>query len=343
MATATGTLRRPKPAAPPRPPGALAQVWKHRADYLYVLPSLLAMGLVIVYPFIRMVISSFQYTSAYGGATRFVGLENYADAFADENFGRVIVNTVIWTVASTAIAMVIGLMAAIVVSRPLVGRSFFRGALFIPYVIGPVTAAFVWKWMFNADFGVISGTLIQLGLITTPIRFIDSTELVLGSVIAANVWKEFSFAMIMILAGLQAIPEQLYNAAKVDGAGRWRRFTDVTLPQLLPVLTVTSVLLVIANINAFTIVWVLTGGGPAYRSQIFITHLYTNAFVGSPRFELAAALGVIVFLFLMVFAVLYVWLIGRQAKSRHAELAAAEEESAAGAAANTGSAIGGAH
>jgi len=137
------------------------------------------------------------------------------------------------------------------------------------------------------------------------------------SIIVANVWKEFPFAMIMFLAGLQAIPEHLYNAAKVDGAGRWRRFTDITIPQLLPVLTITSILLIIANINAFTIVWVLTGGGPAYQSQIFITHLYSVAFVGSPHFELAAALGVLVFLALMIFAVIYIRLLNRDTRTAH--------------------------
>src|SRR5262249_29647952 len=100
-----------------------------------------------------------------------------------------------------------------------------------------------------------------------------------------------------------------------DGAGRWRRFTDITIPQLMPVLTITSILLIIANINAFTIVWVLTGGGPAYRSQIFITHVYSVAFVGSPHFELASALGVMIFVALMVFAVFYVRLLTREARS----------------------------
>lgn len=342
VATATATVNRTRVATPPRQPTLLNQIWKNRADYLYVLPALLAMGVVIVYPFIRMVILSFQYTSPYGGETRFVGFDNYVEAFQDEQFGRVVFQTIIWTVVSTVIAMILGIAAAIVVSRPLVGRSFIRGALFIPYVIGPVTAAFLWKWMFHADFGVISGTLIQFGLLREPIKFIDSTELVLGSVIAANVWKEFSFAMIMVLAGLQAIPEQLYSAAKVDGAGRWRRFTDVTLPQLMPVIIVTSILLIIANINSFTIVWVLTGGGPANASNIFIVFLYTKAFVGSPNFEIAAALGVIVFLFLMVFAVIYVWLLSRQAKSRHAAAALDDEDTAlAGLTANAGSSIGG--
>ncbi|MHB8646640.1 MAG: carbohydrate ABC transporter permease [Thermomicrobiales bacterium] len=317
MATATRTLR--KRGAAPRVPGGanlLSEMWNRRADYLYVLPALIVMGVVIVYPLIKVIWLSVHFTSPYGGPQRFVGLDNYKEAVQDEHFGIVVRNTIVWTVASTVLALALGLAVAILLSRPIRFRGFFRSVLFIPYVIGQVTAAFVWKWMFHADFGVISGLLIQMGIIRTPIKFIDSTTLVLPSLIAVNVWKEFPFAMVLLLAGLQAIPEQLYNAAKIDGAGRWRRFTDITVPQLMPVITVTSILLIITNVNAFTIVWVLTGGGPAYRSQIFITHVYSQAFVGSPHFELASALGVMVFFALMFFAVFYVRLLTRQSRSR---------------------------
>lgn len=316
MATATQTLK--KTGTTPRAPGHMnvfREMYNRRADYMYVLPALIVMGLVIVYPLISVIWLSFHYTSPYGGAVSFVGFDNYKEAIQDEHFGLVVRNTIVWTVASTVIALALGLAAAILLARPIRFRGFFRSVLFIPYVIGPVTAAYIWKWMFHADFGVISGLLIQLGIIDKPIKFIDSISLVMPSLIAVNVWKEFPFAMVLLLAGLQGIPEQLYNAAKIDGAGRWRRFTDITVPQLMPVITVTSILLIITNVNAFTIVWVLTGGGPAYHSQIYITHVYAQAFVGSPHFELAAALGVMVFLALMIFAIFYVRLLTRQSRS----------------------------
>lgn len=317
MATATRALQ--KAGAAPSAPGTtnlLKEMWNRRGDYMYVLPALIVMGLVILYPLIKVIWLSVHYTSPYGGGEQFVGLDNYKEAVQDEHFGIVVRNTIVWTVASTVISLFLGLAAAILLSRPIRFRGFFRSVLFIPYVIGSVTAAFVWKWIFHADFGVISGLLIQMGIISTPIKFIDSTSLVLPSLIAVNVWKEFPFAMVLLLAGLQAIPEQLYNAAKIDGAGRWRRFTDITVPQLMPVITVASILLIISNVNAFTIVWILTGGGPAYRSQIFITHVYSVAFVGSPHFELASALGVMIFFALMIFAIFYVRLLTRENRSR---------------------------
>ena len=315
MATATPAARRSRPRGTT---GVLGEIIGHWADYAYVLPALIVMGVVIVYPLIDVIRLSFFYTSPYGGTERFVGLDNYREAIADPNFGLVVRNTIVWTVFSTVFALLLGLLAALVLARPIRFRGFFRSILFIPYIISAVTAAFLWKWLYHADFGVISGMLIGAGVIETPIKFIDSTALVLPSIIVANIWKEFPFAMIMFLAGLQAIPEQLYNAARIDGAGRWRRFTDITIPQLLPVLTITSILLIIANINSFTIVWVLTGGGPANQSQIFITHLYSVAFVGSPHFELAAALGVLVFLAMMLFAILYIRLLTRDSRSTQA-------------------------
>jgi len=315
LATATRTLRKPDAPRAVGSANVFKEMWNRRGDYMYVLPALIVMGIVIFYPLIQVIWLSVHFTSPYGGPQRFVGLDNYKEAVQDEHFPIVIKNTIIWTSVSTVLALVLGLAAAILLARPIRFRGFFRSVLFIPYVIGQVTAAFVWKWIFHADFGVISGLLVQMGIIDKPIKFIDSTSLVLPSLIVVNVWKEFPFAMIMLLAGLQAIPEQLYNAAKIDGAGRWRRFTDVTVPQLMPVITVASILLIIANVNAFTIVWVLTGGGPAYRSQIFITHVYSQAFVGSPHFELASALGVMVFFALMIFAVFYVRLLTRQSRS----------------------------
>lgn len=318
MATATQTLRTPSIATRQvvRTPNVFQRMWDHRADYLYILPALLAMGVVILYPLVEMFILSFQYTSPYTGKTTFVGLDNYKDAVSDEHFGLIVGNTLIWTAASTIFALIIGMVAALAISRPMRFRGFIRGVLITPWIISAVTAAFIWKWMYNADSGVISGLLIQMHIISQPIKFIDSPNLVLGSIIIANVWKSFPFAMIMLLAGLQSIPEQLYNAAKIDGAGRWARFREITMPQLTPVLTVTSILLVFGNMNAFTFIQVLTGGGPTYHSSIFAVQVYAQAFVGSPHFELAAALGVILFIILMSFAAVYLWILARQSRVR---------------------------
>src|SRR5262249_40603887 len=155
---------------------------------------------------------------------------------SDAQFWLVVKNTLVWTIGSTVGAFLLGFLAAILVHRALPLRGLIRSALMTPYVVGIVVAAYAWRWLYHADFGVISGSLIQLGLLGKPILFLDSEALVMPSLILANTWKSFPFVMIMLLAGLQAIPQQLYNAAMVDGAGRLRRFWEITVPELMPVI-----------------------------------------------------------------------------------------------------------
>ena len=131
--------------------------------------------------------------------------------------------------------------------REFIGRSLVRGLLMIPYVISYVAAAYVWRWLYQSDFGLISGVLYDAFIIDSPINFLDSTSMVMPALIVANVWKEFPFAMIMLLAGLQTVPQQLLNAARVDGANAWNRFWHVTVPTLRGVIIITSILLFVGN------------------------------------------------------------------------------------------------
>jgi multiple sugar transport system permease protein len=294
--------------------GLLAEIAYHWSDYLYVGPALLLMALVIVYPFFYTLYLSFFSTPTYTSEIFFNGLDNYQETVTDDRFWLVVKNTLVWTIGSTVGAFVLGFLAAVLVNRSMPFRGLIRSALMTPYVIGFVVAAFAWKWLYHADFGVISGALIQLGLISRPILFIDSEALVMPSLILANIWKGFPFVMIMLLAGMQAIPQQLYNAARVDGAGRVRRFFEITVPELTPVIAVTTVLLFIGNVNSFTLVWVLTGGGPAYLSQIMVTHIYTLSFM-SLRFGMASAVSVILFIVLMAATVVYVRVLTRSGQA----------------------------
>jgi multiple sugar transport system permease protein len=186
-----------------------------------------------------------------------------------------------------------------------VGRGLVRGILLVPYVISAVAASYVWRWMYHSDFGVIGAAAVAMGLSDQPINFLDNRQTVMASLIAVNVWKEFPFAMIMMLAGLQTVPDQLLRAARVDGASAWSRFWHVTMPHLKNVTLVTVLLLLVANLNSFTIPWIMTGGGPAGASEIWITHIYQIAF-GRIRFGLASAYSVILFVVMMALAYFYV-------------------------------------
>jgi multiple sugar transport system permease protein len=292
---------------PPRRPNLLRRIAMHWADYLYIAPALGVMLLVIGYPVYYTIYLSFFRTSPSLSMEdiSFNGLDNYATVLGSQTFWDVTVNTLIWTVFSTFFAFVLGLGAALALNREFLGRGLVRGLLLIPYVISAVAASFVWRWIYHSDYGVIGALATELHLSTGPINFLDNTHSVLPSLIVVNVWKEFSFAMIMMLAGLQTVPEQLHRAAMVDGAGPWDRFWHVTMPHLKGVTLITVLLMVVTNLNAFTIPWIMTGGGPAGASDLWITQVYQIAF-GRVRFGLASAYSVILFIVMMVLGYFYV-------------------------------------
>jgi len=290
-----------------RSDGVLARVARHRADYLYVLPALAVMALVIAYPiYFTVYLSLFNTPPNLALEDKiFVGLDNYGRILAAESFHEATWNTLIWTVFSTLFAFVLGFGAALALDRELFGRGVLRGTLLVPYVISAVAAAYVWRWLYHSDFGVIGALLMALGLADGPTNILDNRARVMPALIMVNVWKEFPFAMIMMLAGLQTVPGQLLRAAHVDGASAWQRFWHVTVPHLKGVSLVTVLLLLVTNFNSFTIPWIMTGGGPAGASEIWITHVYQLAF-GRIRFGLASAYSVILFVVMMTLGWFYV-------------------------------------
>jgi len=283
----------------------LSEIVRQRTDYLWVAPALLVMLLVIGYPFVYTIDLSFYETPPSSPDWYFNGVGNYAQILSDPNFWAITLNTLYWAVGSTVLAFLVGLGAALVVHREFMGRSLVRGLLMIPYVISYVAAAHVWRWLYHSDYGLISGVLYEWYIIDSPINFLDSTSNAMWSLIIANVWKEFPFAMIMLLAGLQTVPQQSLNAARVDGANAWNRFWHVTVPTLRGVIVITSILLFVANLNSFVLVWIMTGGGPAGASQIWITQVYALAFQ-SLQYGRASAYSVILFVVMLSLGYFYV-------------------------------------
>src|SRR6266542_1782169 len=253
--SSTDPLAGPAPVVavpkPPPPRGRLvSDIVRHRTDYLWVAPALLVMVLVIGYPFAYTIDLSFYDTPPSSPNWYFNGVNNYAQILTDPNFWAITVNTLYWAVGSTVLAFLIGLGAALVIQREFIGRSLVRGLLMIPYVISYVAAAYVWRWLYHSDYGLISGVLYESYLIDSPINFLDSTSMVMPSLIVANVWKEFPFAMIVLL-------------------------------------------------------WIMTGGGPANASQIWITQVYTLAFQ-SLQYGRASSYSVILFIVMLSLGYFYV-------------------------------------
>ncbi len=287
--------------------GVLRRAWDHRADYLYVLPAIVVMLIVIAYPVYYTVELSFYNTppSLQLRDKIFIGFDNYSIILGSDVFWRVTLNTFIWTIVSTGCAYVLGLGCALCLHREFPGRAIVRAILIVPWVISAVAASYIWKWLYHSNFGAIGAVLVELGLASRPPNFIDSVNSVLPSLIVVNVWREFPFAMIMLAAGLQTVPDQLLRAAKVDGAGAWHSFWHVTFPHLRGVSIATILLLAVANFNSFVVTWIMTGGGPSNASHIWITHIYEIAF-GRQRWGIAAAYSVILFLIVMSLGYFYV-------------------------------------
>jgi multiple sugar transport system permease protein len=221
----------PKARAVPRKrAGLLRRIVRHRADYLYIAPAFAVMLLVIGYPIYDTVYLSFFNTppSLAMSEKVYVGLDNYERILTSASFREVTINTLVWTVFSTFFAFVLGLGAALALNRSFIGRGLLRGMLLIPYVISAVAASYVWRWLYHSDFGVIGAISVALGITDRPINFLDNVDSALASLIVVNVWKEFPFAMIMLLAGLQTVPDELHRAARVDGAGTWQRFWHIS-------------------------------------------------------------------------------------------------------------------
>ncbi|MDW4498463.1 sugar ABC transporter permease [Sulfitobacter sp. D35] len=287
--------------------GLLGRIWDGRWDYMYIAPALIVMLLVIAYPIYYTFVLSFYKTppSLAMSDKIFVGIDNYIRLLSSSSFHDVTINTMVWTVWSTFFAVVLGFGAALVLNKEFIGRGLLRGLLLIPYVISAVAASYVWRWIYHSDLGVLGSALIQLGLADEKLNVLDNVDRVLPALIVVNVWKEFPFAMIMILAGLQTVPEQLLRAARVDGASPLNQFIHVTLPHLKGVLIITVLLLFVANLNHFTIPWIMTGGGPAGASDIWITQIYQIAF-GRIRFGIASAYSVILFVVMVILGYFYV-------------------------------------
>ena len=308
------------PVSEPKRVGLLQQMYAQRADYLYVLPAVVVMLIVIAYPIYYTIELSFFRTPASLQLKDkiFTGFDNYGTILSSAAFWKVTGNTLIWTIASTLIAFALGLGAALALHREFIGRGVLRALLLIPWVVSAVAASYVWRWLYHSDFGAIGALSVQLGFTSEPINFIDNVHTVLPSLIVVNIWREFSFAMIMLMAGLQTVPEQLLRAAQVDGASPWQRFWHVTFPHLSGVSMVTILLLAVSNFNSFIIPWIVTGGGPSNASHIWITHIYELAF-GRQRWGVAAAYSVLLFVIMMVLGYFYVRSLTRGDAKRQGE------------------------
>ena len=247
--------------------------------YASVLPALLVIVLFTIYPVIYAVrISFYQYVLTKPNSHPFVGLKNFQDVITSYYFKNSLINTGIYTIASVTGVILFGLIVALLLNTKIRSVNALKIIILLPWAIPAVVAGLMWKWILNSDFGIFNGILYSLGIINSYIPFLATPILAKLSLIMAHVWKEGPLAAIFILAGLQLIPNEYYEAAKIDGGGDLKVFRFITLPLLRPILLVIIVYETMTAILTFDIVYVLTGGGPGDSTALISWFAYAEIF-----------------------------------------------------------------
>lgn len=279
---------------------------KRQLGYLLALPALLLIFCVFVYPLTYAVYISFfnmNITKAWKGP-EFVGLDNFIVQLSNPGIWRALLTTSYFVITMIFVGMPISFGIALLLDQKFKFRSVVRASILIPWIITPVIKGLMWNWIFNADYGFLNGALYQLGLISDYIAWLAKPRLALVMVILANVWEGIPFTALLYLAGLQSIPQQLYEAAKIDGATAWQSLTKITLPLLTPITLILIVLNTLWTFKLFDLVYVLTKGGPANTTQVITYYIFTQSFkflhIGK-----GAALAFV--LALMMLALVYVY------------------------------------
>ena len=282
-------------------------------NYLFILPAIVFLLLFMVYPIALNISMSFKDVTAatlLGGAP-WVGLKNYVDVLHNPAFGHTVGNTVIFTVASLVFQIAIGLALAVFYNRSFPGYSYMRGLYLLAWSIPIVVSGTVWRWLFDGESGVINYLLRSLHLAPDRIYWTSDANFSLAAVIVVNIWLGIPFNLSLLLAAMQGLPQEVYEAAEIDGATRAQQFRYVTLPLLRPALLSTLVLGLIYTIKVFDVVFITTAGGPLDSSQVVSTFAYKLVFQ-QYQFGQGAALLNMLFVLLLVLAVFYVRSISRE-------------------------------
>jgi multiple sugar transport system permease protein len=269
------------------------------AGYLFLLPNMIGF---VIFTALAVVASAIISLTTWDllSSPEFVGFDNYIELFTnDPLFRTVLLNTLYFTAVSVPASTVIALILALVFNTGLRAIPLFRTAYFLPVITATVVVALIWRWFYNPDFGILNYVLWEIG-VDAPPNWLASRRWAMPAVIILSVWKQVGYNMVIFLAGLQAIPSTLYEAATTDGANRWQRFRHITLPLLTPTTFFVLVITIIGSLQVFDAVLVLTDGGPANATRTVVYHIWEEAFV---FLEMGYASAVAWILFFMVFLV----------------------------------------
>jgi len=271
--------------------------------FLLVLPALILLLVIIIYPLLNSMWMAFLDKSLVFPGEEFVGLKNIERAFR-RDFFSLLSTTLVFTIGATLLPFFIGFGVALILNGQLIGRGIWRGMFLLPWLVPSVVVSFLWMWIFNANYGVINGLLRDLGVITENINFLGTRSNAIFAVIIAKTWNTFPWIAVMVLAALQTIPRDLYEAAAIDGADRLRSFWNVTVPQLRGVISTVLLLSFIWNFQHLETIYVMTGGGPGASTTTFAVGVYKAAFQSRDLGE-AGAIGILWMALLSVVVIVY--------------------------------------
>jgi multiple sugar transport system permease protein len=270
--------------------------------YLFLLPALIVILGLVAYPFANAIVMTFQNKTA-GAPGRFIGLGNYRELLASEQFLRTVFNTFVYTIAGVGVKFCLGLSMALVLNQERFCNNLFRSFLLIPWAIPTVMSALNWRWIFDDASGLINNVLVRLNLIEETISWLSNPHLAMLSVLMVVVWQGTPFFTMSFLAGLQAIPKELYEAAEIDGASVLQQFRFITLPRLQPIFITAVMLSAILTSASIQFVYILTNGGPSDRTMIFPVLSYNLALGGAQRLGMGATVSLFFFPVLVIFII----------------------------------------
>lgn len=296
--------------SPRHAPRRVFSVKKGLQILAFLTPAILFVGIFTYFPMLLGSQMAFRRWNMWDLTdTPFVGLENFVTLLTHSNFPRVMLNSLVWVVGSLIPQFLLGFLIALGLRKKFRFRGIYQAVVFYPWAVSGFLIGILFRWMFNSEFGVVNDLLMRTNLIDSPVPWLAKPELAMFSVIVANIWYGVTFFAIMILAALQSVPDELYEAAALDGAGRFKTLFQVTIPTIRSTLMLTVLLRVIWIFNFPDIIYAMTGGGPADRTQIVTTWMIQYTQQGD--YGVASALGFIVMAVLVTFSAIYLLLLNR--------------------------------
>lgn len=273
-----------------------------------IAPAMLFIGVIVAWPLVETIRLSF--TDADLGGEEWVGLANYRDLWGDRGFHSTVSLTFVWMFMGVSLKVVMGLIGATLLNAAIPGRALFRMLVMPPWVVPIAIGCIGWLWLYNGTFGLLSGMGQRIGILDGPFAFLAYKESAFYSALVTDVWIGTPMVTLFFLAAMQGVNRDLYEAAWVDGAGRWYRFRRITIPQIMPMIVSMALLSAIWTFNSFDIIYILTQGGPRGATNTLIIDTYKTA-IGNFKFGEGAARAVVIVVLLAIFSAIYMFFLNK--------------------------------